>query len=210
AAVITGARMFFITGNHINEINELKNAKEAEAIALKGQAIINQIENSRKPFIAAINGMCLGGGNELAMACHLRIASDRAQLGQPEINLGIIPGFGGTQRLARLTNKAKALELILTGDRITAQEAYRIGLVNKVVPAMDLMKQALGLAKKIAAKGAVAIAKGIEAIDKGLEMSLADGLKYEAKLFGEICETEDMREGVSAFLQKRQPRFTDK
>jgi len=210
AAVITGAGMFFIAGADINEINTLKNAKEGEDICLKGQGIITKIENSPKPFIAAINGMCLGGGLELAMACHLRVCGDRAQVGQPEINLGIIPGFGGTQRLARLTNQAKAMEMILTGDRISAQEAYRIGLVNKVVPNMDVVKQAVGVAKKIASKGAVAVAKAIDAIKKGYEMKLEDGLKYEAKLFGEICETDDMREGVSAFIQKRQPKFIDK
>lgn len=210
AAVITGAGMFFIAGADINEINTLKNAKEGEEICLRGQGVINKIENSPKPFIAAINGMCLGGGLELAMACHLRVCGDRAQIGQPEINLGVIPGFGGTQRLARLTNQPKAMEMILTGDRISAQEAYRIGLVNKVVPNMDVVKQAGGVAKKIASKGAVAVAKAIDAIKKGYEMKLEDGLKYEAKIFGEICETEDMREGVSAFIQKRQPKFSDR
>lgn len=210
AAVITGAGMFFIAGADINEINTLESARQGEEICLTGQGVINKIETSPKPFIAAINGMCLGGGLELAMACHLRVCGDRAQIGQPEINLGIIPGFGGTQRLARLTNQAKALEIILTGDRISAQEAYRIGLVNKVVPNMDVVKQAVGVAKKIASKGAVAIAKAIDAIKTGYEMKLEQGLKYEAKLFGEICETDDMREGVSAFIQKRQPKFTDK
>ncbi len=210
AAVITGAGMFFIAGADINEIATLKNAEQGEAITLRGQSVINKIENSPKPFIAAINGMCLGGGLELAMACHLRICGDRAQVGQPEINLGIIPGFGGTQRLARLVNQPRAMELILTGDRISAQEAYRIGLVNKVVPNMDVVKQAAGLAKKIASKGAIAIAKAIEAIKIGYEMKLEDGLKYEAKLFGQICETEDMKEGVSAFVQKRQPKFNDR
>jgi len=210
AAVITGAGMFFIAGADINEINTLKNAKEGEEICLKGHEIISKIENSPKPFIAAINGMCLGGGLELAMACHLRICGDRAQVGQPEINLGIIPGFGGTQRLARLTNQSKAMELILTGDRISAQEAYRIGLVNKVVPNIDVVKQAVGVAKKIASKGAVAVATAIDSIKTGYEMKLKDGLKYEAKLFGKICETEDMREGVSAFIEKRQPKFADR
>lgn len=210
AAVITGAGMFFIAGADINEIATLKNAKQGEEICLTGQGVINKIEKSPKPFIAAINGMCLGGGLELAMACHLRVCGDRAQVGQPEINLGIIPGFGGTQRLARLVNQSRAMELILTGDRISAQEAYRIGLVNKVVPNMDVVKQAVGLAKKITSKGAVAVAKAIEAIKTGYEMKLEDGLKYEAKLFGEICETEDMKEGVSAFIQKRQPKFSDK
>lgn len=210
AAVITGAGMFFIAGADINEIATLKSAQDGETITLRGQSVISMIGNSPKPFIAAINGMCLGGGMELAMACHLRVCGDRAQVGQPEINLGIIPGFGGTQRLSRLTNISKAMELILTGDRISAQEAFRIGLVNKVVPNMDVVKQAVGLAKKIASKGAVAVAKAMDAIKTGSEMTLEDGLKYEAKLFGEICETDDMQEGVSAFVQKRQPKFTDK
>ena len=210
AAVITGAGMFFIAGADINEIFTIKNAKQGEDLTLTGQAVLNKMENSPKPFIAAINGMCLGGGMELAMACHIRVCGDRAQLGQPEIMLGIIPGFGGTQRLSRLTNKAKAIEMILTGDRITAQEAYRIGLVNKVVPNMEVVKQAVGLAKKIASKSAVSIAKALDAICNGLEKSLEDGLKYESKLFGQVCESEDMKEGVSAFVEKRQPKFTDK
>ena len=210
AAVITGAGMFFIAGADINEINTIEDAKKGEELTLTGQSVLNKMENSPKPFIAAINGMCLGGGLELAMACHIRVCGDRAQLGQPEIMLGIIPGFGGTQRLSRLTNKAKAIEMILTGDRITAQEAYRVGLVNKVVPGMDVVKQAVGLAKKIASKGAVAIAKALDAIGNGMEMSLEDGLKYESKLFGAVCESEDMKEGVAAFVQKRQPKFTDK
>lgn len=209
-AVLTGAGMFFIAGADINEIHTIDDAKKAEELSLTGQAVFNKMENSPKPFIAAINGMCLGGGLELAMACHIRICGDRAQLGQPEILLGIIPGFGGTQRLSRLTNKSKAVEMILTGDRITAQEAYRLGLVNKVVPNMDVVKQAVGMAKKIASKGAVAIAKSLDSIYNGFEMNLADGLKYEAKLFGNVCETDDMKEGVSAFIEKRQPKFTDK
>ena len=144
------------------------------------------------------------------MACQMRVCGDRAQLGQPEILLGIIPGFGGTQRLARLTNRAKAIEMILTGDRITAQEAFRIGLVNKVVPNMDVVKQAVGLAKKIASKGAMAVAYALRAIDEGLDLSMADGLKNEAKIFGNVCNTADMKEGVSAFIEKRQPKFMDR
>ncbi len=210
AAVITGAGMFFIAGADINEIYTIKTGKQAEELSVRGQEVLNKLENSPKPFIAAINGMCLGGGMELAMACHMRICGDRAQLGQPEINLGIIPGFGGTQRLSRLTNKCKAIEMILTGDRITAQEAYRIGLVNKVVPGMDVVKQAVGLAKKIASKGAVAVAKAIDSINNGLDMTLEKGLEYESKKFGEACDTDDMKEGVSAFVEKRQPVFTDK
>jgi enoyl-CoA hydratase/carnithine racemase len=210
SAVITGAGMFFIAGADINEIHTIDNAKKGEDLSLKGHEILRKIETAPKPFIAAINGMCLGGGLELAMACHMRICGDRAQLGQPEILLGIIPGFGGTQRLARLTNRAKAIEMILTGDRITAQEAFRIGLVNKVVPNMDVVKQAIGLAKKIASKGGAAIRYALQAIGEGLDLSIDDGFKHESKLFGEVCETEDMKEGVAAFIEKRQPKFTDK
>ncbi len=210
AAVITGAGMFFIAGADINEIHTIDDVEKGEDLSLKGHEILRKIETSPKPFIAAINGMCLGGGLELAMACQMRICGDRAQLGQPEIMLGIIPGFGGTQRLARLTNRAKAIEMILTGDRITAQEAFRIGLVNKVVPNMDVVKQAVGLAKKIASKGSVAISHALKAITEGLDLSIDDGLKHEANLFGKVCETEDMKEGVSAFIEKRQPKFTDK
>jgi len=210
AAVLTGAGMFFIAGADIKEIHTIANAKQGEELTLSGQGILSKMEKSPKPFIAAINGMCLGGGMELAMACHIRICGDSAQLGQPEIVLGIIPGFGGTQRLSRIVNKSKAIEMILTGDRITAQEAYRVGLVNKVVPTMDVVKQAVGLAKKIVAKGAVAVAKALDAINTGYEMTIDDGLTYEAKLFGQICETEDMKEGVSAFIEKRQPKFKDK
>lgn len=210
AAVITGAGMFFIAGADINEIHTISDAQKGEDLSWKGHEILRKIETAPKPFIAAINGMCLGGGLELAMACQMRICGDRAQLGQPEILLGIIPGFGGTQRLARLTNRAKAIEMILTGDRITAQEAFRIGLVNKVVPSMDVVKQAVGLAKKIASKGGVAIRYALQSIDEGLDLSVADGLKHEAKLFGKVCESEDMKEGVAAFIEKRQPKFTDK
>jgi len=163
-----------------------------------------------QPVICAINSICVGGGNELAMACHLRIASDRARLGQPEINLGIIPGFGGTQRLPRLVGASKARELILTGDMITAQEAFRIGLVDRVVPDGELLRQALGLAKKLAAKSRTATALALEAIREGLRKSLEEGLDYEAKLFGRVAGTEDMHEGVRFFLAKSPPRFQDR
>ena len=210
AVVITGAEMFFIAGADINEIHTIKNAAQAQELSVRGQEVFAEIENAPKPYIAAINGMCLGGGLELAMACHIRICGDRAQLGQPEINLGLIPGFGGTQRLSRLTNKAKAIEMILTGDRITAQEAFRIGLVNKVVPNMEIVKHAVGLAKKIASRSAVAIKFAIDVIGKGYEMTQEKGLKYESEKFGLICESEDTKEGVLAFIEKRQPVFKDK
>lgn len=208
--VFTGSGTFFITGADIREIASIESASKGQALTAKGQGIFNKIEDMKKPVVAAINGMCLGGGLELAMACHMRVASERARFGQPEINLGIIPGFGGTQRLARLTGKSKAMELILTGDMITSQEAKAIGLVNKVVPDSEVLKQAQGLAKKIASKGQVAVRLALEAIQKGLQMPLADGLALESRLFGQVCETQDMKEGLSAFMQKRQPKFQDR
>lgn len=208
--VITGAGSFaFIAGADVKEIDKIESADEGARLALQGQAIINRIENSRKPVIAAINAICLGGGNELAMACHLRIASDRAKFGQPEISLGLIPGFGGTQRLARLCGASKARELCLTGDLITAQEALRIGLINRVVPDNEVLKQSVGLAKKIAVKGRVSVQLIQEAISGGIKKSLEEGLQLEAKLFGQVCETADKKEGVRAFLEKRQPKFVD-
>ena len=212
AIVLTGEgkNLTFIAGADVKEIAALGSSKEAEEIARKGQAIINRIEKMRKPVIAAINSVCVGGGNELAMACHIRIASDRARFGQPEINLGIIPGFGGTQRLSRIVGLSKARELIFSGDMITAQEALRIGLVDRVVPDGELLRQALGLAKKIASKSAVALGYAQEAITEGIEKPFDQGLECEAKLFGRVAESSDMREGVRAFLEKRQPKFEDK
>ena len=200
----------FIAGADIKEFRGIKNGAEAEQLARRGQDILNKIEKLGKPVIAAINAVCLGGGNELVMACHLRIAGDRARFGQPEINLGIIPGFGGTQRLPRIVGLSRATEFMLTGDMITAQEAFRIGLVNSVVPDQDLLKQAMGLAKKIASKGTVAIRQILSLIDQGRRASLEEGLQEEAKGFGKICETEDMKEGISAFLDKRQPQFKNR
>lgn len=205
-----GKNHTFIAGADVKEIAKLQSVQEAEVVALKGQAVITQIEKMSKPVIAAINSVCLGGGNELILACHIRIASDRARFGQPEINLGIIPGFGGTQRLARLVGTSKARELVLTGDMITAQEALRIGLVDRVVPDGELLRQALGLAKKIATKGAQSIAYAQQAILEGVEKTLEEGLRLEAKLFAKLAETGDMREGLKAFLEKRQPKFQDK
>lgn len=209
--IITGAGSFaFVAGADVKEIDGIQAKEEGAKLAFQGQQILNKIERSLKPVIAAINAVCLGGGNELAMACHMRIASDRAKFGQPEINLGIIPGFGGTQRLMRLCGIARARELCLTGDIITAQEAFRIGLVNRVVPDSEVLKQAVGLAKKITSKGQRSVQLIQQAIWEGFQKSLEAGLEYESKLFGEICETSDKKEGVRAFLEKRQPKFTDK
>lgn len=215
AAVITGAgQLAFVAGADINVFDAmLKQGDGAETRARgflqKGQAVFSKIENAPKPFIAAVNGVALGGGMELAMACHMRIIGDRAKLGQPEINLGIIPGWGGTQRLPRLVGQPKAMELILTGDQITAQEALRLNLVNKVVPGGEVLKTARDLAKKISQKGALAIKAALDAIHNGSVKPMAEGLAYEADRLTEVVRSEDMREGVTAFLQKRQPVFKD-
>jgi enoyl-CoA hydratase len=209
--IITGAGQFFVAGADINEISGLKSADEAFQVVRQGQTFFQQIDCSRKPVIAAINGRaCLGGGLELAMACHIRLAEDSVQFGQPEIKLGIMPGWGGTQRLPRLVGKGRALELLLTGDNIKAQEAYRIGLVNKVVPVGTVVREAKRWARVLSTWGGLAIASIIESVNDGLEMSLDEGLKNEAGLFGKLAETEDMREGVAAFLEKRRPQFKDK
>ncbi|HXC61075.1 MAG TPA: enoyl-CoA hydratase-related protein [Nitrospiria bacterium] len=209
--VITGTGNMFVAGADIREIAAISSGKMGAEITAKGQAIYNKIEQLQKPVIAAINGLfCLGGGLELVLACHIRIAGDRARLGLPEIDLGIIPGFGGTQRLTRIVGASKAIELILTGDKITAQEAKEIGLVNKVVPDADVLKQAQGLAKKIASKGQVAVRSAMKAIGIAISTPLMEGLKKESELFGLVCETADMKEGTSAFLQKRQPKWQDK
>ena len=209
--IITGAGQFFVAGADINEIKRLKGHDDAYTVVRAGQQLFSKVERSPKPVIAAINGRaCLGGGNELAMACHIRIAEDSVQFGQPEIKLGIMPGWGGTQRLARLVGKGTALELILGGGNIKAQEAYRIGLVNKVVPVGTVVREAKRWAKVLSMWGAVAMATILQSVNEGLEMPLEAGLENEAELFARLIETEDMREGVSAFLEKRQPKFQDK
>lgn len=209
--IITGGgSLAFVAGADIKEIGQLASVEAARELAALGQRVFRSIQRLGKPVIAAINGVCLGGGLELAMACHLRISGDRARFGQPEINLGIIPGWGGTQRLPRLIGKAKAIEWILTGDMVGAQEAHRLGLVNAVVPQDQVGKAAKDLARKIASKGAVAIAQSLHAIEAGLEGSLEDGLGKEAHAFGVVAATEDSKEGVKAFLEKRQPQFQDR
>jgi len=216
AIVITGGGTnAFVAGADIPEIKALLEKPEggytaARAFIERGQRVNLKIEKATKPVIAAINGYCLGGGLELAMACHVRVCSDRARLGQPEINLGIIPGWGGTQRLSRIAGKGKAIELILTGDMITAQEAYRLGLVNKVVPAGAVLKEARDLARKIVSKSRFPIAAGLRAITEGLAVPIEEGLQIEADQFVGLAQTEDIREGVSAFLEKRQPQFKDR
>ena len=210
SVIITGTgERAFIAGADITELAALT-PSTARALALAGQQLFSAIETMGKPVIAAINGFALGGGCELAMACTLRIAADTARLGQPEINLGIIPGYAGTQRLARLVGKGRAMELILTGTHIAADEALRMGLVNRVVPAAELMRQVRALAAELAAKPAVAVRYCIDAINQGLEMSFAEGCQHEAALFGLVTATEDMREGTKAFLEKRKPEFKGK
>ncbi len=209
--ILTGAgSLAFVAGADIKEVSQLSSPQEAQEVSALGQAVFLKLQKLGKPVIAAINGVCLGGGLELAMACHLRISGDRARFGQPEINLGIIPGWGGTQRLPRLIGKAKALEWILTGDMVTAQEALRLGLVNQVVAQDQVLKAAKDLARKIASKGMVTITESLRAVEEGLEGSLDAGMAKEAAAFGRVAATEDSREGVKAFLEKRQPQFKDR
>src|SRR6266511_4013531 len=180
---------------------------DGKARAQRGQGVLRRLETCGKPVIAAINGFALGGGCELAMACHIRIASENAKFGQPEVKLGIAPGYGGTQRLPRLVGKGIAMHLILTGEMIDAQEAYRIGLVNKVVPAADLLAEAEKMMRGILAMGPLAVRLAMEAIDQGLEMTLDEGLLLEANHFGLLAASQDMKEGLTAFLEKRSAKF---
>ena len=207
AVIITGAgERSFVAGADINEL-AVQTPVAGREHARRGQALFDRIERLGKPVIAAVNGFALGGGCELAMACTLRIASDTAKFGQPEINLGLIPGYAGSQRLPRLVGRGRALELLLTGQQITADEAWRIGLVNRVVPASQLLTEVRGLAQTLASKAPVAVRYILEAVSGGLEMSFGDGQDYEATLFGLVSTTEDMREGTRAFLEKRAADF---
>jgi enoyl-CoA hydratase len=205
--ILTGAGdKAFIAGADISELAHIT-AVEAEKSSSYGQEVLNLVENLGKPVIAAVNGYALGGGCETAMACSIRVASENAKFGQPEVALGIIPGGGGTQRLPRLVGKGRALQLILSGEIISAQEAYRIGLVNEVVPGSDLITRAEAILKQIFSNAPLAVKFSLEAVNKGLEASLAQGLSLEASLFGLCAGTEDKREGTQAFLQKRAPQF---
>jgi enoyl-CoA hydratase len=205
--ILTGAgEKAFIAGADISELARL-DYETGKKYALRGQEVTKLIENSRKPVIAAINGYALGGGTEFALACHIRIASENAKMGQPEVKLGIIPGYGGTQRLARLVGKGKALELILSGRTIDAREAKEIGLVNRVVPLSELTSSCEALAKEIIANAPLAVGYSIETVNKGLDLSLDDGLRLEADIFGRACSTEDSAEGTQAFLEKRKADF---
>jgi enoyl-CoA hydratase len=207
AVIVTGAGdKAFVAGADVKELAAL-NPGDVERYARMGQAVFERIETLGKPVIAAVNGFALGGGCELAMSCTIRIAADTARLGQPEINLGLLPGFGGTQRLPRLVGRGRALELMLSGAPVSAQDAWRMGLVNRVVPAADLLSDARALAASLAAKPPVAVRYLLDAVHRGLDLSLAGGCALEASLFGLAGNTEDMREGTRAFLEKRTPVF---
>src|SRR5499427_862278 len=208
--IFTGAgEKAFIAGADIAELAR-HDAVSGKEYTHRGQNVLNLVENLGKPVIACINGFALGGGCEIAMACTMRLASENAKLGQPEVKLGIIPGYGGTQRLPRLVGKGIALQLLLTGEMISAQEAHRIGLVNEVPAPADLIPRAEAIAEKIIANGPLAVQYTMEAVNKGMETTLAEGLYMEAVLFGMASSTEDKREGTTAFLEKRAPRFQGK
>jgi enoyl-CoA hydratase/carnithine racemase len=205
--ILTGAGdKAFIAGADISELAHVT-AVEAEESSSHGQAVLNLVENLGKPVVGAVNGFALGGGCEIAMACTVRVASDNAKFGQPEVKLGLLPGGGGTQRLPRLVGKGHALQLILSGETISAQEAYRIGLVNEVVGAADLIARAEAVLRKIFCNAPVAVKYALEAVNKGMETSQSEGLALEASYFGLCAGTEDKKEGTSAFLEKRAPQF---
>ena len=207
AVVVTGAgEKAFVAGADINELAVLSPA-EGQLHARRGQAVFDAIEQLGKPVVAAINGFALGGGCELAMACTIRIAAETARLGQPEINLGIIPGFAGSQRLTRLVGKGRALEILLSGDMVSAVRAFEIGLVNRVVSAAELMAEAKKVASALAAKAPLAIRYILEAVNHGAEMPLPDAQFLEASLFGLVAASDDMKEGTKAFLEKRPPSW---
>jgi enoyl-CoA hydratase len=208
--ILTGAgEKSFVAGADIGEL-AVQTPVQGKEFSLFGQGVFHLLETMGKPSICAINGFALGGGCELALSCTIRIASKTAKLGQPEVKLGILPGYGGTQRLARLCGKGVAHELCLTGEMITAEEAQRIGLVNRIYEPAELIPAAEAMAKKIIANGPIAVKYTMEAIERGIEMPLEEGLFLEATLFGVACATEDMREGTKAFLEKRPAQFKGK
>jgi enoyl-CoA hydratase len=205
--IVTGSgEKAFVAGADIAEL-ATQTPVQGKLIARRGQAIFDSIENLGKPVIAAVNGFALGGGCELAMACHLRLASENARLGTPEVKLGLMCGYAGTQRLARLVGKGRALEILLSGEMVDAQEAFRIGLVNRVVPRDKLLAEAEGLLRKMLANAPLALRHTLEAVNSGLQLPFEQAEELEASLFGLLCSTEDMREGTQAFLEKRPARF---
>jgi enoyl-CoA hydratase len=208
--ILTGSgEKAFVAGADINEL-AIQTPVAGKQYALAGQAVFDAVENLGKPVIAAVNGFALGGGCELAMACTFRIASENAVLGQPEVKLGIIPGYGGSQRLPRLVGKGRAMQILLTGEMVSAADAVRIGLVNQVVALSELMKTAEDIARKIIANAPIAVKFVLEAVNRGVEMTQAEGQFLEATLFGLCCATEDMKEGTRAFLEKRPANFKGK
>lgn len=207
AVILSGAgEKAFVAGADISEL-AVQTAITARPLAMRGQRMMDAIEACPKPVVAAVNGFALGGGCELALACHLRTAADTAQFGLPEVTLGIIPGYGGTQRLPRIIGKGRALELILTAERVKADEALRLGLVNKVYPAAELRAQTEKLVRRMLAMGPLAVRYALDAVNHGADMPLADGLNFEATFFGLLAGTEDCREGMRAFLEKRPAKF---
>ncbi|HZM00770.1 MAG TPA: enoyl-CoA hydratase-related protein [Planctomycetota bacterium] len=207
AVILTGAgEKAFVAGADIGELAR-QTPLQARPLALRGQKLTNTIESCPKPVVAAVNGYAFGGGCELALACHLRTASATAVIGLPEVTLGIIPGYGGTQRLPRLVGKGRALEMILTAARVDAPTAERIGLVNKVFPPQELLAETEKLVRKILSFGPVAVRFALDAVNHGGEMPLHDGLNYEATFFGLLAATDDVKEGMAAFLEKRPPKF---
>ncbi len=207
ALIVSGSgEKSFVSGADIHELAVL-DPRGAEDISRFGQRVLDALEQSPKPVLAAVNGYAFGGGCELALACHLRLASDNAVFGLPEVSLGILPGYGGTQRLPRLVGRGRALEMILTGRRVKADEAERIGLVNRVVPRAELLAEAEKLVQAILGNGPLAVAAALEAVHRGLPLGLADGQRLESGLFGILAASEDMHEGLRAFLEKRPARF---
>jgi enoyl-CoA hydratase len=208
--IVTGAgEKAFVAGADIGELST-RTPVDGRDYTVRGQRVLDRIESLGKPVIAAVNGFALGGGCELALACHLRVAAEGARLGTPEVKLGLMCGYGGTQRLARLVGRGRALELLLTGEMVDAAEALRIGLVNRVVPKDRLLAESEALLRKMLANAPLSLRFTLEAVDAGLEMPLPEALNLEATLFGLICTSEDMKEGTRAFLEKRPPRFQGK
>ena len=208
--IFSGEGRAFIAGADIRMLQAVKGAAEAKALTTIFHRTLNRIEEMRKPVIAAVHGFCLGGGLEVALACHMRVAGEKAQFGVPEIKLGVFPGAGGTQRLPRVVGKAKALEMILTGEFVSAQEALALNLVNQVVSQDKVHEAARALAEKILSKGQAAVKYAMEVVIEGLKGDLYRGLDLEAEYFSRLCETEDRNEGMAAFLEKREPRFKDR
>jgi enoyl-CoA hydratase len=207
--ILTGAgERAFVAGTDIGELRGL-DGETGRAFSAEGQSLFDAIENLPKPVIAAVNGYALGGGCELAIACHIRLASSRATFAQPEVNLGVIPGYGGTQRLSRLIGRGRAMEMILTGLPVVAQDALAWGLVSRVFPPAELMSRTRAMAELIASAGQVAVRSALRAVNMSGEAALSEGEKLEASLFGDCCLTRDFREGTAAFMEKRKPRFTN-